>query len=65
MIIRRLPAFALRRQRFEAEIKTQQYHQRRNQQARRLHTKTRLARYEALGIDITQIKSCLPEAKGP
>lgn len=56
---------AARRQRFEAEIQKQQYYQRRNKQARKSHTKTRLARYKALGIDVTQLKSCLPNTAEP
>ena len=48
-----------RRRRFEDELKKQQYHQRRNQQSRVSHTKTRIERLSALGIDATRIKSCL------
>jgi hypothetical protein len=48
---------AARRQRFAEELQKQRYYQRRNQQARKSHTNTRLARLHALGIDITQIKS--------
>jgi len=59
-----LPPVA-RRQRFEGEIQKQQYYQRRNKQARKSHTKTRLARFKALGINITQIKSCLPDTNEP
>lgn len=56
---------AARRQRFEEEIQKQQYYQRRNKQARKSHTKTRLARYKALGINVAQIKSCLPDTTEP
>ena len=55
-----LPSKA-RRQRIDDELTKQQYYQRRNKQARTSHTKTRLKRLKALGIDITQIKSCLPD----
>lgn len=55
-----LPA-AIRRRRFQEELKKQEYYQRRNRQARESHTKTRLARLAALGIDVQRIKSCLPE----
>lgn len=49
------------RQRFEAEQEKQQYHQRRNRQARTSHTKTRLSELTALGIDVDRIKSCRSE----
>ena len=52
-----------RRQRFEQELEKQQYYQRRNRQARASHTKTRLERLTALGIDVNQIKSCLPNTE--
>jgi SRSO17 transposase len=54
-----------RRRRFEDERDKHQYHQRRNRQAQVSHTKTRLIRLNALGIDITQIKSCLPDTTEP
>jgi SRSO17 transposase len=54
-----------RRRRYEEELKKQQYYQRRNRQARKSHTKTRLARLAALGIDAMRIKSCLPHRAGP
>ncbi len=53
-----LPATA-RKKRFEDELHKQQYYQRHNRQARKAHTKTRIAKFEALGIDVTRIKSCL------
>jgi SRSO17 transposase len=37
----------------------QRYHQRRNRQAAKSHTKTRIARLTAMGIDINHIKSCI------
>lgn len=52
----------MRRRRFERELENQQYYQRRNRQARTSHTKTRVARLSAIGIDVNQIKSCLPDA---
>ena len=55
-----LPA-AARKKRFEGELYKQQYYQRRNRQARKSHTKTRLAQFAALGIDVSRIKSCLPD----
>ena len=48
-----------RKQRFEDELHKQQYYQRRNRHARKSHTKTRLAKLAALGIDVSRIKSCL------
>jgi SRSO17 transposase len=50
-----------RRARFEKERHKQQYYQRRNRQARKSHTKTRLTRLTDLGIDADKIKSCLPD----
>lgn len=54
-----------RRKRFETELEQQQYYQRRNKQARLSHTKTRIARLTAMGIDIARIKSCLPDSESP
>ena len=48
-----------RRKRFEAELEKQRYHQRRNKQSRRSHTKTRINRLTAMGLDIEKIKSCI------
>lgn len=47
-------------ERFEAEINRQHYHQKRNAQASKSHTKTRRQLYETLGIDVDKIKSCKP-----
>jgi SRSO17 transposase len=47
-------------ERLQRELDKQQYHQRRNAQARRSHTKTRNARLRSLGIDADRIKSCIP-----
>jgi SRSO17 transposase len=44
----------------EKELAKQQYHQKRNAQAQRAHTKTKKARLKALGIDADRIKSCIP-----
>ena len=50
---------ASRREAYELELEKHEYHQRRNQQARTSHTKTRLERLAALGIDPDRIKSCI------
>ena len=49
-----------RRKRFEDELEKQKYYQRRNKQARKSHTKTRIERLTAIGIDVDKIKSCIP-----
>ena len=54
---------AIRRSRYQQELEKQCYYQRRNQQARTSHTKTRLARFNALGIDVERIKSCLSQRR--
>lgn len=59
-----LPTFS-RRKRFQDELDKQEYYQRRNKQARQSHTKTRLSRLMAMGIDIERIKSCIPDDKEP
>lgn len=50
---------AARKKQFEKELKKQRYHQRRNTQARKSHTKRRLAKLQAIGIDADKIKSCV------
>ena len=52
---------AARKESFEAELKEQRYHQQRNRQARKSHTKTRRRRLTELGIDVDKIKSCIPK----
>jgi SRSO17 transposase len=47
-------------ERLEKELAKQQYHQKRNAQSQRSHTKTKKARLKALGIDADRIKSCVP-----
>lgn len=54
-----------RRQRFEEEQEKQQYYQRRNRQARKSHTKTRIERLTAMGIDVHRIRSCIPRDEEP
>ncbi len=56
---------AIRQKRFEKELKKQQYHQRRNRQARISHTKTTTKRLAALKIDVDKIKSCIPGKPRP
>lgn len=50
-----------RRQKYEAELERQHYHQRRNAAASRSHRKTRLQQLRHLGIDPNQIKSVFPK----
>jgi SRSO17 transposase len=50
-----------RREQFEDELHKQHYYQRRNKQARASHTKTRIALFADLGIDVDKIKSCIPK----
>lgn len=50
--------------RYKHELKNQAYYQRRNVQARKSHTTTRLKRLRVYGIDPDRIKSCLT-AKSP
>lgn len=48
-----------RTERCQQDLKKQRYHQRRNAQARKSHTKRRVADLRDLGIDADRIKSCL------
>jgi SRSO17 transposase len=50
---------AARRERYKKELNHQRYHQRRNRQSRKSHTKTRITRLNTLGIDVHKIKSCI------
>jgi SRSO17 transposase len=50
---------AARQERYENELNQQHYYQQRNWQARKSHTKTRIIRLDALGIDVNRIKSCI------
>jgi SRSO17 transposase len=50
---------ALRDEAFEKELNNQRYHQERNAQGKKSHTKTRIQFYHDLGIDIDKIKSCV------
>jgi hypothetical protein len=55
----------VRLRRFHAELAKQRYYQHRNRQARTSHTKTRVRRLAAVGIDVGRIKSCIPEERPP
>jgi SRSO17 transposase len=50
---------AARRKQYEHELKNQRYHQCRNRQSRKSHTKTRITRLKELRIDANKIKSCI------
>ena len=50
-----------RGEQLEDELRKQQYHRRRNKQARESHTKTRMAKLAELGIDVDKITSCIPK----
>lgn len=49
-----------KQKRFQHEIERHKYHQRRNAQAIKSHTKTRRDVYQRLGIDVDKIKTCRP-----
>ena len=49
----------LRDEAFKKELADQRYHQERNDQARKSHTKTRIKLYLDLGIDVDKIRSCI------
>ena len=48
------------KERYQKELDKQSYYQKRNEQARKSHTKTRIAILLDLGIDVDKIKSCIP-----
>ena len=50
-----------RRERYQQELDKIDYHQRRNRQACRSHTKTRMDRLLQLGIDVDQLPTCQPD----
>jgi SRSO17 transposase len=54
---------AVRDTRYRKELEKQQYYQRRNEQSRKSHTKTRISELLAHGIDVDNIKSCTPEPR--
>lgn len=51
---------AARKRRYEKALTKIRYHQRRNEQARKSHAKTRGKRLEALGIDVNVVACCIP-----
>jgi SRSO17 transposase len=55
---------AARQTRYQRELDKQDYHQRRNVQARKSHTKTRMVTLRSLGIDADRIKSCVIDEAG-
>ena len=50
---------ALRDEAFKKALKAPCYHQERNAQAKKSHTKTRIQFYRDLAIDVDKIKSCI------
>jgi len=59
-----LPA-VVRKQRYEEELRKQQYYQRRNRQARDSHTQTRIEQLAEMGINVDRIRSCIPDDATP
>jgi len=55
----------VRREQFQVELAKQRYYQHRNRQARTSHTKTRIRRLAAAGIDVDRIKSCVAQERPP
>jgi SRSO17 transposase len=54
-----------RREVYERALRKQHYYQRRNEQARVSHTKTRRRQLLALGIDVDCLPSCFPDTTSP
>ena len=54
----RLPPL-LRDEEYERELDRQLYYQTRSVQAKKSHTKTRIASYDQMGINVDKIKSCI------
>ena len=52
-----------RQEAYKKELENQNYYQRRNEQARKSHTKTRIERLSALGINVDKIKACFPHRR--
>jgi len=52
---------AARQERYEQELEIQRYYERRNEQSRKSHTKTRIAELNQLGIDVDLLESCIPD----
>jgi len=51
---------AARKRRYEKALNKMRYYQRRNEQARKSHTKTRHQQLEALRIDVSELECCIP-----
>lgn len=52
---------AARHERYEQELEIQRYYEHRNEQARKSHTKTRIAELNQLGIHVGLLESCIPD----